>query len=94
MILLNRGYSRPTATARWNDIGLNSSTVVDARDLRAVNKLQVFISLGNFDLSDVSQANVSRLSDVLPHSTRHSVRNQIKATLVSHACKMYVLTPQ
>ncbi|XWS68399.1 hypothetical protein CRYUN_Cryun04dG0086700 [Craigia yunnanensis] len=62
VILLNRGFSRATITAKWNDIGLNSSTVVDARDLWA-------------------------------HSTMYSVKNQIKATLESHACKFYVLTP-
>ncbi|XVF01695.1 hypothetical protein REPUB_Repub04eG0110700 [Reevesia pubescens] len=63
VILLNRGFSSATVTAKWDDIGLNSSTVVDARDLWA-------------------------------HSTIHSVENQIKATVKSHACKFFVLTPQ
>ncbi|XP_021298522.1 alpha-galactosidase-like [Herrania umbratica] len=61
VILLNRGYSSATVSARWNDVGLNSSTAGDARDSWA-------------------------------HATRQSVKNQIKATLVSYACKMYVLT--
>ncbi|KAK9290517.1 hypothetical protein L1049_008687 [Liquidambar formosana] len=33
VVLWNRGSSKATITANWNEIGLQSSTVVDARDL-------------------------------------------------------------
>lgn len=36
VILWNRGFSKATITADWSDIGLKSSSVVDARDLWAV----------------------------------------------------------
>ncbi|XVF44638.1 hypothetical protein PTKIN_Ptkin02bG0140000 [Pterospermum kingtungense] len=62
VILLNRGFSSATITAKWDDIGQNSSTAVDARDLWA-------------------------------DSTMQSVKYQIKATVGSHSCKFYVLTP-
>ncbi|KAK4841170.1 hypothetical protein QYF36_000076 [Acer negundo] len=32
--------------------------------------------------------------DLWEHTTTHSLQNQIQATLQSHACKMYILTPQ
>ncbi|XP_030553301.1 alpha-galactosidase-like [Rhodamnia argentea] len=63
LVLWNRGSSRATVTATWSDIGLNSTTLVDARDLWM-------------------------------HSTQSSVRGQISADIDSHACVMYVLTPQ
>ncbi|KAI3721686.1 hypothetical protein L2E82_32703 [Cichorium intybus] len=63
VILWNRAGSTSQITAYWSDIGLNSTTVVNARDLWA-------------------------------HSTQKSVKGQISATIASHACKMYVLTPQ
>ncbi|KAI3419941.1 Alpha-galactosidase [Psidium guajava] len=62
VVLTNRGPSAATVTAEWSDIGLNSSVIVDARDL-------------------------------WEHSTTTMIRNQLDATLDSHACKMYVLTP-
>ncbi|RWV95761.1 hypothetical protein BHE74_00037754 [Ensete ventricosum] len=37
VILWNRGSSPATITAEWSDIGLSSSTVVNARDLWAVS---------------------------------------------------------
>ncbi|XP_022773614.1 alpha-galactosidase-like isoform X2 [Durio zibethinus] len=61
LILLNRGLSSATITAKWDDIGLNSSTVVDARDLWAVCKATVaFFWAQNFDFFDVHvvQANI------------------------------------
>ncbi|XP_058100007.1 alpha-galactosidase-like [Magnolia sinica] len=63
VVLWNRGSSTASITAKWTDIGLKSSTVVDVRD-------------------------------VWTHSTIPSVSGQLKATIDSHACKMYVLTPQ
>lgn len=63
VILWNRSGSTSQITAYWSDIGLNSTTVVNARDLWA-------------------------------HSTQKSIKGQISATIQSHACKMYVLTPQ
>ncbi|KAL3724970.1 hypothetical protein ACJRO7_030047 [Eucalyptus globulus] len=63
VVLWNRGSSRATVTASWSDIGLNSTTVVKARDLWM-------------------------------HSTKRSIKGQISADIDSHACKMYVLTPQ
>ncbi|GJX76351.1 alpha-galactosidase [Tanacetum coccineum] len=63
VVLWNRGGSTSQITAYWSDIGLNSTTVVKARDLWA-------------------------------HSTHKSIKGQISATIASHACKMYVLTPQ
>ncbi|KAK7291256.1 hypothetical protein RIF29_06248 [Crotalaria pallida] len=62
VILWNRSSSTATITASWSDIGLESGTSVDARDLWA-------------------------------HSTQSSVTEEISAQLDSHACKMYVLTP-
>ncbi|XP_031382750.1 alpha-galactosidase-like [Punica granatum] len=62
VVLINRGTSKATVTAQWSDIGLDSSAIVDARDL-------------------------------WEHSTSASVKNELSATLDSHACKMYVLTP-
>ncbi|KAK2635137.1 hypothetical protein Ddye_029929 [Dipteronia dyeriana] len=32
--------------------------------------------------------------DLWEHTTTHSLQHQIQATLQSHACKMYILTPQ
>ncbi|KAK4479238.1 hypothetical protein RD792_014749 [Penstemon davidsonii] len=63
VVLWNRGSSEATITAYWSDIGLNSATVVDARDLWA-------------------------------HSTKTSVKDQISASVASHDCKMYVLSPK
>ncbi|KAK3415104.1 hypothetical protein EUGRSUZ_H00669 [Eucalyptus grandis] len=63
VVLWNRGSSRATVTASWSDIGLNSTTVVKARDLWM-------------------------------HSTKRSIKGQISADIDSHACKMYVVTPQ
>ncbi|XP_009397580.2 alpha-galactosidase-like [Musa acuminata AAA Group] len=63
VVLWNRGSSPATITAEWSDIGLSSSTVVNARDLWA-------------------------------HSDTASVQGELTATVDSHACKMYVLTPQ
>ncbi|KAJ6732074.1 ALPHA-GALACTOSIDASE-LIKE PROTEIN [Salix purpurea] len=63
VVLWNRCSSRATVTAYWSDIGLESATTVNARDLWA-------------------------------HSNQTSVKRQISADLDSHACKMYVLTPQ
>ncbi|KAI3748468.1 hypothetical protein L6452_11548 [Arctium lappa] len=63
VILWNRSGSTSKITAYWSDIGLHSTTVVNARDLWA-------------------------------HSTQKSIKGQISATIQSHACKMYVLTPQ
>ncbi|KAJ9540062.1 hypothetical protein OSB04_026568 [Centaurea solstitialis] len=63
VILWNRSGSTSQITAYWSDIGLNSTTVVNARDLWR-------------------------------HSTKRSIKGQISATIQSHACKMYVLTPQ
>ncbi|KAJ1403983.1 Glycosyl hydrolase, all-beta [Sesbania bispinosa] len=63
VILWNRSSSNATVTASWSDIGLESGTIVDARDLWA-------------------------------HSTQSSVSREISAELDSHACKMYILTPQ
>lgn len=37
VVLWNRGSSKADITAQWSDIGLDSSTVVDARDLWAVS---------------------------------------------------------
>ncbi|KAL8041688.1 hypothetical protein ABFX02_09G000300 [Erythranthe guttata] len=63
LVLWNRGSSQATITAYWSDLGLNSTTVADARDLWA-------------------------------HSTQTSVQGQISATVASHDCKMYVLSPK
>ncbi|XP_071734698.1 alpha-galactosidase-like [Rutidosis leptorrhynchoides] len=63
VILWNRGDSTRHITANWSDIGLNSTTVVTARDLWA-------------------------------HTTRYSIKGHISVPVKSHACKMYVLTPQ
>lgn len=37
VILWNRGSSTANITARWEDIGLDSSAIVNARDLWAVS---------------------------------------------------------
>ncbi|XP_031249694.1 alpha-galactosidase-like isoform X2 [Pistacia vera] len=63
LVLWNRGSSTANVTANWADIGLNSSTVVKARDL-------------------------------WEHSTKYSIKGELSATVESHACKMYVLTPK
>ena len=65
VILLNRGFSSATITAKWNDIGLNSSTVVDARDLWAVCKATISSFFAeNFDFFDVHVLKlISKLSD-------------------------------
>ncbi|XP_077247197.1 alpha-galactosidase-like [Tasmannia lanceolata] len=62
IVLLNRGSSQASIMANWSEVGLQSSTAVDVRD-------------------------------VWQHSTSSSVRGQVTATVDSHACKMYVLTP-
>nr|AFK38956.1 unknown [Lotus japonicus] len=62
VILWNRSSSKATVTASWSDIGLESGTSVDARDL-------------------------------WEHSTKSSISGEMSAELDSHACKMYVLTP-
>ncbi|KAK1404242.1 Alpha-galactosidase [Heracleum sosnowskyi] len=62
VVLWNRGSSTTNITAYWSDIGLNPSTVVDARDLWA-------------------------------HQTQSSVKGQVSASVDSHDCKMFVLTP-
>ncbi|KAH6809340.1 alpha-galactosidase 2 [Perilla frutescens var. frutescens] len=61
--LWNRGSSEATITAYWSDIGLNSTTLVNARDVWA-------------------------------HSTRRSLQGQISASVASHDCKLYILTPK
>lgn len=45
LVLWNRGSSTANVTANWADIGLNSSTVVEARDLWEVrnNLLSYFM---------------------------------------------------
>ncbi|KAJ8554031.1 hypothetical protein K7X08_024709 [Anisodus acutangulus] len=63
VVLWNRGSYKADITAYWSDIGLDSSTIADARDLWA-------------------------------HSTRWSVKGQISASVDSHDCMMYVLTPK
>ncbi|XP_071734700.1 alpha-galactosidase-like [Rutidosis leptorrhynchoides] len=63
VILWNRGGSTSQITAYWSDLGLNSTTVVKARDLWA-------------------------------HRTHKSIKGRISATIQSHACKMFVLTPK
>lgn len=63
VVLWNRGSSQATITAYWSDLGLKSTTVVDARDLWA-------------------------------HSTQYSLKGKISATVSSHDCKMYVLSPK
>ncbi|XP_057787728.1 alpha-galactosidase-like isoform X3 [Salvia miltiorrhiza] len=60
--LWNRGSSEATISAYWSDLGLNSTAVVNARDLWA-------------------------------HSTLRSLKGQISASVVSHDCKMYILSP-
>lgn len=62
VVLWNRGSSTTEITAYWSDIGLNPSTVVNARDLWA-------------------------------HQTQDSVKGQLSASVDSHDCKMFVLTP-
>ena len=37
VILWNRGSTPANITARWEDIGIDSSSIVNARDLWAVN---------------------------------------------------------
>ncbi|KAL5830666.1 hypothetical protein ACOSQ3_020134 [Xanthoceras sorbifolium] len=32
--------------------------------------------------------------DLWEHTTTHTVKHKIEASLESHACKMYILTPQ
>ncbi|WOG93911.1 hypothetical protein DCAR_0313199 [Daucus carota subsp. sativus] len=61
-VLWNRGSSTTNITAYWSDIGLNPSTVVDARELWT-------------------------------HQTQSSVNGQLSASVDSHDCKMFVLTP-
>ncbi|KAA8521005.1 hypothetical protein F0562_011707 [Nyssa sinensis] len=63
LVLWNRGASKANITADWSDIGLEPTTVVEARDLWA-------------------------------HSTEMSLKGQLTASVDSHDCKMYVLTPQ
>lgn len=63
VVLWNRSSSKADITSYWSDIGLDSSTVVDARDLWA-------------------------------HSTKGSIKGQISASIDSHDCRMYVLTPK
>ncbi|KAM7463233.1 hypothetical protein LguiA_031354 [Lonicera macranthoides] len=63
VVLWNRGESKTTVTASFTDIGLSSSTTVDARDLWT-------------------------------HTTTPSVRDQLKAPVEAHACKMYILIPK
>nr|AIL28756.1 alpha galactosidase isoform 2 [Cocos nucifera] len=63
VVLWNRGSSQTSITANWSDIGLDPSTVVDARDVWA-------------------------------YSTIWSVQGSITATVDTHACRMYVLTPK
>ncbi|CAL0322328.1 unnamed protein product [Lupinus luteus] len=62
VVIWNRNSYTATATASFSDIGLESGTSYDARDL-------------------------------WEHSTQSSVSGEISAQLDSHACKMYVLTP-
>lgn len=62
VVLWNRGSSTTNITAYWSDIGLNPSTVVNARDLWA-------------------------------HQDQSSVKDQVSASVDSHDCKMFVLTP-
>lgn len=63
VVLWNRASSESTITAYFSDIGLQSSAVVNARDL-------------------------------WEHKTTRSVTGQISATVSSHACKMYILSPK
>lgn len=63
VVLWNRGGGVATITAYWSDLGLNPSTVVNARDLWA-------------------------------HSTQTKVKGKISASVNSHGCKFYVLTPK
>ncbi|KAF1886405.1 hypothetical protein Lal_00045637 [Lupinus albus] len=62
VVIWNRNSSTAIVTASFSDIGLESGTSFDARDL-------------------------------WEHSTQSSVSGEISAQLDSHACKMYVLTP-
>lgn len=63
VVLWNRGGSTSEITAYWSDIGLNSTAVVNVRD-------------------------------VWGHSTIKSVKEHVSASIESHGCRMYVLTPQ
>lgn len=49
VVLWNRGSSPATITAEWSDIGLSSSTVVNARDLWAVSVRDESISFSTID---------------------------------------------
>ncbi|XP_050255898.1 alpha-galactosidase-like isoform X1 [Quercus robur] len=81
IILWNRGLSKATVTAYWSDIGLKPETVVSARDLWAVRFHSTQSSAqGQFSLEKKKK--------------KKSVQGQLSANLESHACKMYVLTPQ
>ncbi|XP_047334217.1 alpha-galactosidase-like [Impatiens glandulifera] len=62
IVLWNRSSSKGKITAHWSDIGLNSNSIVTARDLWA-------------------------------HKTSRKVSGQISASVDSHDCKMFVLTP-
>uniref|UniRef100_A0A7N2MPZ9 alpha-galactosidase n=1 Tax=Quercus lobata TaxID=97700 RepID=A0A7N2MPZ9_QUELO len=78
IILWNRGSSKATVTAYWSDIGLKPETVVSARDLWAHSTQSS--AQGQFSLEKKKK--------------KKSVQGQLSANLESHACKMYVLTPQ
>nr|XP_023910952.1 alpha-galactosidase-like isoform X3 [Quercus suber] len=78
IILWNRGSSTATVTAYWSDIGLKPETVVSARDLWAHS----------------TQSSVQGQFSLKTKKRKKSVQGQLSANLESHACKMYVLTPQ
>ncbi|KAH0465373.1 hypothetical protein IEQ34_005476 [Dendrobium chrysotoxum] len=79
VVLWNRGSSQASITVDFADIGLNSSSVVGARDLWKV----AYIMYNNFLFFFLSHQ----------HSTT-SAKGKLTATTASHASKMYVLTPK
>lgn len=88
--LWNRGSSEATISAYWSDIGLNSTALVNARDLWAV-MIRINASALCFLIFDSTRLIVF---PPLQHSTRRSLKGQISASVASHDCKIYVLTPK
>ncbi|KAL5747016.1 hypothetical protein ACOSQ2_024313 [Xanthoceras sorbifolium] len=59
---------------------------------RSSSKARVTANWGDIGLNSSTLAVKAR--DLWAHSTKHSIKGHISADLESHACNMYVLTPQ
>ena len=105
VVLWNRGSAEASITANWSSIGLNASTVVDAHNLWTVSMDFLLsqtshyfscscLKLYSFLLDEFSNLFVVCDFVWLQNEVTSSVQGELKETVDTHACKMYVLTPK